>query len=193
MKYVALLVLVACSSGSKRDRAPGEQASAVENANDPWATPATPNTAAGPAAKNLNKLVIGGDNTKPQMGLFALSPPDAKRVDAAMRDDYEKAYRLAQKLAVRAWAGDRNFCEDAVRQTIGFFGIDGMLDEDALRKWRTAKLADVRKEYSRPINELHFQMIGERDEAACDHTLAIYVEGLQVAANDKLELRNFGY
>ena len=187
-----LLVLVACSSGGKRE--PGPPPTAVETgAPDPWAPQPTNAQKPGPAGGNLNKLVIGGDNTKPQMGLFALSSTNAREVDRAMQDGLEDAYRLAEKLSVKAWAGDRNFCEDAVRQTIGFYGIDGMIDPGDLRKWKQAKLDDVRKQHAKAINELHFEMIGERDEAACDKTLAIYVEGLQLAAAQKLELRNFGY
>lgn len=190
MKTLAFLLLVACSSGStNRDPAP----TAVERDDDPWAVAAKPTSAPGPAATNLNKLVIGGDNTKPQMGLFALSRDAAKRVDAEMQQGLEPAYRLAEKLAVKAWTGDRNFCEDAVRQTIGYFGIDGMLDASDLRAWRSAELADVRAKHARAINERHHEMIGERDEAACDETLGIYVAGLKLAANQKLVLRNFGY
>jgi hypothetical protein len=183
-----LLVLAACSSGSKPHEPP---ATAVEKsaAPDPWAVESKPST----GTKNLNKLVIGGDNTKPQMGLFALTTDAAKQVDAAMQDGLEPAYRLAQKLATKAWAGDRNFCADAVRMTIGYLGIDGMLEAADLRKWKTAKLADVRKQHIAEINKLHVEMIGEQDEAGCDQVLAQYVEGLQLAANDKLELRNFGY
>jgi hypothetical protein len=187
---IALLLVVACSSGSK-PHDPGSAPSPVEK--DPWATTSAPTGSPGPAAKNINKLVIGGDNTKPQMGLFALARADADKVDAEMKQGLEPAYRLAQKLAVKAWTGDRNFCEDAVRQTIGYFGIDGMLDPSDLRAWKTAKLADVRDQLAAAINERHVQMIGERDEAACDKTLAIYVEGLQLAAAQQLELRNFGY
>jgi hypothetical protein len=179
-----LLLLAACSSRSSK---PQEPPTPVER--DPWAVEAKP---AG-GTKNLNKLVIGGDNTNPQMGLFALTHDAAKQVDAAMKDGLEPAYRLAQQLAVKAWAGDRNFCADAVRMTIHFLGTDGMMSPDELRAWKTAKLTDVRKQHIAEINKLHFEMIGERDEAACDQALALYVEGLQLAANDKLELRNFGY
>ena len=178
------LWLAACSSGSK----PRESPTAVEK--DPWAVEAKPTT----GTKNLNKLVIGGDNTKPQMGLFALTHAAAKQVDAAMQDGLEPAYRLAQKLAVKAWAGDRNFCADAVRMTVHFLGTNGMLTDEELRAWKTVKLADVRKQHITEINELHVEMMGEHDEAACDQALALYVEGLQLAANDdSLELRNFGY
>lgn len=187
MRLALLLLLVACSSGSK----PHEPAPAAKPAeHDPWAVEASgaPGTLGNP-----NKIVIGGNNDKPQMGLFALSAADAKRVDAEMTHGLEPAYRLAEKLAVKAWVGDRNFCEDAVRQTIGYFRIDGMLEPSELSKWKSAKLDDVRRKHATSINELHVQMIGERDEAACDKTLAIYVEGLQLAASRQLELRNFGY
>lgn len=186
---VLIALLAACSSGKAE---PSPPATPVERAADPWATPSSPSEP-GPAAGNINKLVIGGDNKKPQMGLFALTREDAQRVDAAMDKGLEPAYRLAEKLAVKAWAGDRNFCEDAVRQTIHYFGIDGMLSPGELRAWKTVKLADVRKQHAAEINDLYFQMIGEHDEAACDKTLAIYVEGLQLAATDQLQLRNFGY
>lgn len=192
MRIALLLALVACSSGSK-PHDPGTPPPATPVEKDPWATTTAPAGQPGPAAKNINKLVIGGDNTKPQMGLFALSSADAEQVDAAMKQGLEPAYRLAEKLAVKAWAGDRTFCEDAVRQTIGFFGIDGMIGAKELRAWKTAKLADVREAHATAINELHVQMIGERDEAACDKSLAVFVEGLQLAARDGLELRNFGY
>jgi hypothetical protein len=185
VKRLLLVVVAACSSGKSKPAEPPP--TPVEK--DPWAAEAKP---AG-GTKNLNKLVIGGDNTNPQMGLFALSHDAAKQVDAAMRDGLEPAYRLAQKLATKAWAGDRNFCADAVRMTIHFLGTDGMMSADELREWKTAKLADVRKQHIAEINELHEQMMGEQDEAACDRALAVYVEGLQLAANDKLELRNFGY
>jgi hypothetical protein len=178
-----LFVLAACSSGKSQE----PPATPVEK--DPWAVEAKPTT----GTKNLNKLVVGGDNTNPQMGLFALTRDAAQQVDAAMKDGLEPAYRLAQKLAVKAWAGDRNFCADAVRMTIHFLGTDGMMDDAEKRQWKTAKLADVRKQHIAEINKLHFEMIGEHDEAACDQALATYVEGLQVAANDKLELRNFGF
>jgi len=190
VKHFVFVLLAACSSGKAE---PAPPATPIERATDPWATPATSPNEPGPAAGNINKLVIGGDNKKPQMGLFALSRDDAKRVDAAMDKGLEPAYRLAEKLSVKAWTGDRNFCEDAVRQTIGYFGIDGMLSVKDLRAWRTAKLADVRKEHAAAINDLHFKMIGEHAKAACDKTLAIYVEGLQLAATEQLQLRNFGY
>lgn len=196
MKRLLLLfavVAAACSSGKPEQREPAPtpvEKVATPTAPDPWDVPAAPSPT---GTKNPSKLVIGGDNTKPQMGLFALQPADAAKVDAAMKDGLEGAYQLAQKLSVKAWAGDRNFCEDAVRMTIGYFGIDGMLDASALRRWKTAKLADVRAQHSAEINKLHFEMIGERDEAACDKTLALYVEGLKLAANEKLELRNFGF
>ena len=77
--------------------------------------------------------------------------------------------------------------------TIHYLGIDGMMDAGEMRSWKTAKLADVRAQHLAEINKLHVEMIGEQDEAACDRALALYVEGLQLAANDKLELRNFGY
>lgn len=196
----ALLLLVACSSGSKpsdpnpRPATTAATTPATPIENDPWApAEASDPGPTGPAAKNINKLVIGGDNTKPQMGLFALSKADAAKVDAAMKQGLEPAYRLAEKLAVKAWAGDRSFCEDAVRMTIGYYGIDGMLDDRDLRKWKTAKLADVRAKHEAAINELHVQMIGERDEAACGQALESYVAALQLAANQKLELRNFGF
>lgn len=191
MKQLCLVLVAACSSGGKRE--PPASATPVErtsapSAADPWAV-----TDHAAPAGNLNKVVIGGNNDKPQMGLFALTPSDADAVDAEMEQGLEPAYRLAERLAVKAWAGDRNFCEDAVRQTIGYFGIDGMLDPRELRKWKTAKLADVKAKHAATINELHYQMIGEHDEAACDRTLAIYVDGLKLAATGKLELRNFGY
>ncbi len=192
MRIALLFALAACSSGSKQND-PGTSTPATPVESDPWATTSAPAGEPGPAAKNLNKLVIGGDNTKPQMGLFALSAASAEQVDAAMKQGLEPAYRLAEKLAVKAWAGDRTFCEDAVRQTIGFFGIDGMMSPKKLSAWKTAKLADVRKEHGAAINERHLQMIGERDEGACDQSLAVFVEGLQLAARDGLELRNFGY
>jgi hypothetical protein len=183
-----LVLVVACSSGSK----PHEPATAtpVESGNDPWAVK---DTGAPGKLGNPNKIVVGGNNDKPQMGLFALRASDAERVDAEMKQGLEPAYRLAQELAVKQWAGDRNFCEDAVRQTIGYFGIDGMLDPADLKRWKSASLADVKKKHAQDIYKLHVEMIGERDEAACDQTLAIYVEGLQLAARDRLELRNFGY
>jgi hypothetical protein len=189
---LALLLLVACSSGSKPHEPPSAFApTAVETgAADPWAVEGS---AAPGKVGNPNKLVIGGNNDKPQMGLFALKTSDAERVDAEMKQGLESAYRLAQQLAVKAWAGDRNFCEDAVRQTIGYFGIDGMIDPKELKAWKTAQLDDVRKRHRAAINERHFEMIGERAEAECDKTLAIYVEGLQLAARDQLALRNFGY
>jgi hypothetical protein len=190
VRHFVLVLLAACSSGKAE---PAQPATPVERASDPWATPATAPDQPAPAAGNINKLVIGGDNKKPQMGLFALSRDDAKRVDAAMEKGLEPAYRLAEKLSVKAWTGDRNFCEDAVRQTIGYFGIDGMLSAKDLRGWRTAKLADVRKEHGAAINDLFYKMIGEHDKAACDKTLTIYVEGLQLAAKEQLQLRNFGY
>jgi hypothetical protein len=193
MHRLALVILLAACGSKKSENAPAPVPSPVERGTDPWAASDTPPGEPGPAAKNLNKLVIGGDNQKPQMGLFALSPDDARDVDAAMRQGLEPAYRLAQQRAVQAWAGDRNFCEDAVRQTIGYFGIDGMLDPKDLKRWKTASLDDVRAKHGKAINELHFQMIGERDEAACDRTLGVYVEGLKLAAAKDLELRNFGY
>jgi hypothetical protein len=193
-RSLLLFVLVAaCSSGKPKQPEPAPTPVEKVATPDPWDVPAAPTTGTGTGTKNLNKLVIGGDNRKPQMGLFALAPADAAKVDAAMKDGLEGAYRLAQKLSVKAWAGDRNFCEDAVRMTIGYFGIDGMMDASALRRWKTAKLADVRAQHAAEINKLHFEMIGERDEAACDKTLALYVEGLKLAATDKLELRNFGF
>ena len=189
-RFAALLLVAACSSKSaKREPEPPPTAVETAPANDPWAPrPSTPGNG------NINKIVIGGNNDKPQMGLFALTSTNAREVDRAMNDGgLEAAYRLAEKISVKAWAGDRNFCEDAVRQTIGFYGIDGMLDPSDLRKWKTAKLDELRTQHGKAINQLHFDMIGERDEAACDKTLAIYAEGLQLAATQKLELRNFGY
>src|SRR5687767_1444240 len=109
MHRFALLFLVACSSGSSKREA-GPPPTPVETANDPWATPATASGKPGPATGNINKMVIGGDNTKPQMGLFALSSENAREVDRAMTDGLEPAYRLAEQLAYKAWAGDRNFC-----------------------------------------------------------------------------------
>lgn len=192
MRSALLVIIAACSSGSK-PHDPGTPPPATPVEKDPWATSDKPAGEPGPAAKNINKLVIGGDNSKPQMGLFALSSADAEQVDAAMQQGLEPAYRLAEKLAVKAWAGDRTFCEDAVRQTIGYFGIDGMMSPNKLSAWKTAKLANVRKEHAAAINERHVQMIGERDEASCDASLAVFVEGLQLAAREGLELRNFGY
>jgi hypothetical protein len=189
MRGLTVVLLVACSSGSSKQREAGPPPTPVELASDPWATSSTPSGKVG----NINKLVIGGNNDKPQMGLFALTSENAREVDRAMEHGLEPAYRLAEKLAVKAWAGDRNFCEDAVRQTIGYFGIDGMLDPNDLRRWKTASLDYVRAQYSKAINDLHFEMIGEHNEIACDKTLAIYVEGLQLAAQKQLELRNFGY
>jgi len=195
MRLHAVAVLAAaaaCSSAHSRQE-PSPAPTPVERADDPWAAKDTPATTPGPAAGNLNKLVIGGDNVKPQMGLFALSRDSAREVDAEMKQGLEPAYRLAQKLAVKAWAGDRNFCEDAVRQTIGFWGIDGMLDAGELKQWKTRTLDQVRRDKLREINERHYEMIGEHDEAGCEKTLGIYVEGLQLAARDHLVLRNFGY
>ena len=181
------VVVAACSSGGKREAAPA--ATPVEKAADPWAVGDSAPSKGG----NINKVVIGGDNTKPQMGLFVLKHEDAERVDAAMKQGLEPAYRLAEQISVSKWSGDRNFCEDAVRQTIGYFGIDGMMNASELRRWRDVKLADVANEHRKAINELHFEMIGEHDEAACEQTLGVYVAALQRAARDKLELRNFGY
>jgi len=191
VKYLLLVVLVACSSrsGNREQLQPTPVETVPGPANDPWAV----RDEQGPAATNLDKLVIGGDNQRPQMGLFALTKADAARVDAEMDHGLEPAYRLAQHLAVKAWAGDRNFCEDAVRQTIGFYGVDGMLDAKELRKWKSATLADIKEQHARAINERHYEMIGEHNEVGCDKTLGIYVEGLQLAATKQLELRNFGF
>src|SRR5690606_1614056 len=155
-----LVIIAACRAGRKPND-PGTPPPATPVEKDPWVTSDKPAGEPGPAAKNINKLVIGGDNSKPQMGLFALSSADAEQVDAAMKQGLEPAYRLAEKLAVKAWAGDRTFCEDAVRQTIGYFGIDGMMSAKQLRAWKTAKLADVRKQHAAAINERPLPLIGE--------------------------------
>jgi hypothetical protein len=189
---LAVALVAACSSGSKpNEPSTAGPATPVEKAgNDPWAVRESGKPG---ELGNPNKIVIGGNNDRPQMGLFALRAADARRVDAEMKQGLEPAYRLAEQLAVKAWAGDRNFCEDAVRQTIGYFGIDGMMDPKELRRWKVATLADVREQHGKDIYKLHVEMIGERDEAACDQTLAVYVEGLSLAAREQLALRNFGY
>lgn len=190
MRIICFAVALAACSSTHARQDPGP-ATPVERGDDPWAAKDTKDTKDTPS--NLNKLVIGGDNVKPQMGLFALSRDSAREVDTEMKQGLEPAYRLAQKLAVKAWTGDRNFCEDAVRQTIGYWGIDGMLDANDLRAWKTRTLDQVRRDHLREINERHYEMIGEHDEAGCEKTLGIYVEGIQLAARDHLVLRNFGY
>ena len=59
MKHFVVLVLVAACSSGKAD--PALPATPVERASDPWATPATSPSEPGPAAGNINKLVVGGD------------------------------------------------------------------------------------------------------------------------------------
>lgn len=85
MRFIVLaLTLAACSSAHSRQE-PSPAPTPVERADDPWAAKDTPPSTPGPAAGNLNKLVVGGDNAKPQMGLFALSSDNAKEVDAEMK------------------------------------------------------------------------------------------------------------
>jgi hypothetical protein len=195
-KHLFVLVITACSSKPEPapvEKATGEKPAEPSEQADPWQVGDKPVSPPGPAAGNINKLVIGGDNTKPQMGLFALKPDDAKRVDAEMDSGLEAAYRLAEKLAVGRWTGDRTFCEDSVRLRLGYFGMDGGMTAEKRQRWRTKKLADVMKRDSESIYSLHLKMIGEQDKAACDKSIATYVAGITLAAKDDLELRNFGY
>ena len=143
--------------------------------------------------ENPNKIVIGGNNAKPQMGLFALTKGDAKAVGAAMDAGLKSAFDLALAKAKKSWAGDRNFCSDSVRMTIGYFGTDGMLDDDDWKPWKTADLAALKAKHLPAILEMHKQMIGEDDPAACEASLTTYVEALRYAATEQLELLNFGY
>jgi hypothetical protein len=177
---VLALSLVACADK--------KEAGGPDNTTKPVADK---ETAGGP--DNINKLVIGGDNTRPQMGLFALKSADAEQVDAAMQSGLKGAYELAQKLAVKKSDGDRSFCEDAVRQIIGFMGIDGMMSEEQLAEWKTLELAAVEQQHLAAIRERHQMMIKEDDKGACKKDLAKYQEVLRFAATEKLELRNFGY
>ncbi|MDQ3367396.1 MAG: hypothetical protein M3680_18385 [Myxococcota bacterium] len=151
-------------------------------------------TADVPAAQNINKLVIGGNNVKPQMGLFALREPEAKAVQAAMARGLEPAYTLALlATATKTWVGDRNYCSDAVRVTIQYLGTDGMLDDAAWERWRTASLAELEAKHLGEINKLHEQMMGESDPAACKASLRAYAEALTFAATQQLVLLNFGF
>jgi hypothetical protein len=190
-RLLLLTVVAACSSGSsKQEAAPAPVAVEKAAAADPWAVGDRGPSKPGPAAGNLNKLVIGGDNANPQMGLFALKPADAARVDAEMEQGLEPAYRLAEKLAVGKWTGDRTFCEDSVRLRLGYFGIDGGMNDEKRERWKTKQITQRDIE---AINGLHEKMIGEKAEAACAKSIETYVAGFRLAATKDLELRNFGY
>ncbi|MDX2087529.1 MAG: hypothetical protein SFX73_06755 [Kofleriaceae bacterium] len=181
------LVLAGC--GSEQSAAAPEPTSAPAKAPAPKPSPDT----APPGLKNINKLVIGGDNKDPQMGLFALRAADATQVSAAMKQGLRAAYELAMTRADKAWTGKRNFCSDAVRQTIGYYGIDGMLDDKEWAQWRKDSFAKIKAVHFKAILELHEEMIGEHDPQGCEDSLRTYVEALRYAATNKLELLNFGF
>jgi hypothetical protein len=127
------------------------------------------------------------------MGLFALTADDATAVDKRLETDSRAAFDLAKSIAKKTWAGDRTFCEDGVRMTIGFLGTDGKpaADDDAM--WKSAELDAIKAVNIKAIDDLHTQITGKSDRATCERTLATYVEALRYAASEQLELRNFGY
>ena len=138
------------------------------------------------------KTVIGGNNDRPQMGLFALEPEAAAEVDAKM-SDLKAAYEHAQKVATRSWAGDRTWCEDAVRQIIGYYAVDGMLDDEKRATWKTASFERLKKEHLDAIVERHELMYDKKEPEVCARTLEMFVEGLRFATSEGLEVRHFGY
>lgn len=138
------------------------------------------------------KTVIGGNNDRPQMGIFALAPEAAAEVDAKM-GDLKAAYEHAQKVATRSWAGDRTFCEDAVRQIIGYYAVDGMLDDKQRATWKTASFERLKAEHLDAIVERHEMMYEKKEPEVCARTLETFVEALRFVTTEDLEVRNFGY
>ncbi len=199
---IALTACLAVSGCGKGPAGPTAQTKPVDptppaattRSADP-AKPATPTglPADSPAATNSNNLVIGGDNRDPQMGLFALSREDAAEVRRTLGTDSKTAYDLALAKAKKAWAGKRNFCADSVRMTIGYLGTDGMLDAADWAKWKTASFERLKDEHLAKIVAMHKEMIDEDDPAGCERALATYTEALRYAANQELELLNFGF
>jgi hypothetical protein len=138
------------------------------------------------------KTVIGGNNDRPQMGIFALTPEAAAEVDAKM-GDLKAAYDHAQKVATRSWAGDRTFCEDAVRQIIGYYAVDGMIDDEKRATWKTASFEDLKAKHFTAILERHEMMYDKNEPEVCARTLETFVEALRFVTTEDLEVRNFGF
>ena len=138
------------------------------------------------------KTAIGGENDDPKMGLFALDEAGATEVDAKL-GDLHAAYEHAERVAIKAWTGDRTFCEDAVRQNIGYYAVGGLLDEKELAYWKTATYAAVERKHLDAIVQRHEQMYDAHEPEVCKQTLRTFVQALNYVAREGLQIRNFGY
>lgn len=80
-----------------------------------------------------------------------------------------------------------------MRQIIGYYAVDGMLDDEKRATWRTATFEDLKAKHFAEILERHEMMYDKNEPEVCARTLETFVEALRFVTTEDLEVRNFGF